>query len=151
MGFGGLATTIILFIAVMLVSTGVIMSLQTQVTQSQSSMRSQAELLNNQISTNVDITSANYTGGVTTIYVLNNGKTILDVDNVDVYIDNLFIPRNTSNRTMAVESSTDLTNPGLWDPTEILRIDVTKTLGNGTHKVKVATQYGSLEQETFSV
>lgn len=151
MGFGNLATTIIMFIAVMLLSTAVIVSFRTQTDQAQASMRAQSEFLNNQIKTNIEITNTNYTTNNLRVYVLNDGKTTLKLETVDVYVDNGFIPRNDSNRTISIEASTDTTNPGLWDPSEIIRIDVDTTLSSGTHKVAIGTPYGVSDEETFSV
>ena len=151
MGFGNLATTIIMFIAVMLLSTAVIVSFRTQTDQAQASMRSQSEFLNNQIKTNIDIVSTNYSASNLRIYVLNNGKTTLKPETVDVYVNNIFIPRDDANRTISIEASTDTRNPGLWDPDEIIRIDVDTTLSSGTQAVRVGTTYGISDESTFSV
>lgn len=151
MGFANIATTIIMFIAVLLLATGVLITLQTNIDKSQASMQAQAELLNNEIITNMDITSANYTVGNVRVYAVNNGKSILKLDRIDCYIDEVFIPRNDTNRTIQVEVSTDTKNPGLWDPNEIIRIDISTTLDVGTHTVKLTTQYGNREEEIFSI
>ncbi len=151
MGFSNIATTIIMFIAVLILATSVIITLRTNVDQTQASMRTQADLLNNQIKTNTDITSSNYSAGTTTVYIINNGKTLLKLDRIDIYLDNEFIPRNDSNRTIEIEPSTDTKNPGLWDPNEIVKIEVFKTLGSGTHTSKVTTQYGTIDEDTFSI
>lgn len=151
MGFGNIATTIIMFIAVLLIATGVIITLRTDIEKTQNSMRVQGELLNNQIQTNIQITNTNYTAGTTTLYVINNGKTILKTDRIDVYLDGEFIPRNETNRTIAIESSTDIKNPGLWDPNEIITLKVYKTLSAGEHTVAVTTQYANKDEELFSI
>lgn len=150
MGFGNLATTIIMFIAVLLVATGVIVSLRTNIDQTQSSMKAQADMLNNQIKTSLTITQTNYTAGTTTAYVINNGKTTLKLDRIDAFLDAEFIPRNETNRTITLEASTDTTNPGLWDPDEVVKVEIYKTLGPGQHRVAVTTQYGTKDEELFS-
>jgi archaellum component FlaG (FlaF/FlaG flagellin family) len=151
MGFGNLATTVIMFIAVLLLATAVIATFKTQIDQSQSSMRAQADFLNNQIRTSISITSTNYTAGNLRVYVINDGKTIMPPERIDVYVDNEFIPRNETYRIIAIEPSTDLTNPGLWDPGEILRIDIDTTLDPGTHRVAIGTPYSVRDEELFSV
>ena len=151
MGFGNVATTIILFIAVLLLATGVITTINTNVERSQASMRIQNEYLNNQIKTNILINQIDYDTGVLTVYVINNGKTILKPELVDIYLDAAFIPRNDTARTITIEPSTDVTNPGLWDPDEVLRIEVDVPLTPGQHRVAVTTQYGVSDEKLFSI
>lgn len=151
MGFGNVATTIIMFIAVLTLATGVIITMNNQMEQSQASMKIQNDYLNNQMKTNILINQVNYSAGETTIYIVNDGKTILKTDKVDIYVDADFIPRNDTNRTIAIEPSTDITNPGLWDPDEILKINISKTLIAGQHRVAVTTQYGVKDEELFSI
>ena len=150
MGFGNIATTIILFIAVLTLATGVIITLNNNVARQQAGMKIQSDYLNNQLKTNILITSTNYTAGTTTLYVSNEGSTTLKPDKTDLYLDGQFIPRNTTNRTITIESSTDITNPGLWDPDEIVKITITKTLNSGEHRVIVMTQYGVKDEQLFS-
>lgn len=151
MGFSNVATTIIMFIAVMLLATGVIITMRTDIERTQNSMRVQGELLNNQIQTNIEITNTNYTAGTTTLYIINNGKTILKLDRIDVYLDGEFVPRNDTNRSIAIEPSTDSKNPGLWDPNEIVAIEVYKALSAGEHTIAVTTQYANKDEELFSI
>lgn len=151
MGFGNVATTIIMFIAVLMLATGVIITINNQLEQSQASMKVQNDYLNNQLKTNILINEVNYTAGTTTLYIINQGKTVLKLDKTDVYLDAAFIPRNETNRTIALESSTDITNPGLWDPDEIATIKINKILQGGEHRVAVTTQYGVKDEELFSI
>ena len=132
-------------------ATGVVVVMRNNIEQSQASMRSQAELLNNQLQTNIQITETNYTADNVRIYVVNNGKTTLKLTKIDVYVDDQFIPRNDTNRTITIEASTDVKNPGLWDPDEIIRIDVNKTLVAGEHRVSVLTNHGNRDEELFSI
>ena len=69
---------------------------------------------------------------------------------IDAYLDGGFVPRNDTNRTVTVEGSTDLINPGLWDPDEILRVDIYQNLTAGQHTVIIGTTYGNKDQEIFS-
>jgi archaellum component FlaF (FlaF/FlaG flagellin family) len=151
MGFGNVATTIILFIAVLLLATGVITTINTNVERSQASMKIQNDYLNNQIKTNILINQVDYNAGVLTVYVINNGKTILKPELTDIYLDAAFIPRNETGRTITIEPSTDTTNPGLWDPHEIIRIDANIPLTPGQHRVTITTQYGVSDEQLFSI
>lgn len=151
MGFGNVATTIIMFIAVLMLATGVLITMNNQIEQSQASMKVQNDYLNNQLKTNILINQVNYSAGQTTLYVMNEGKTILKLDKTDVFLDAEFIPRNDTNRSITIETSTDITNPGLWDPDEMVKIVINQTLTAGEHRVAVTTQYGVKDEELFSI
>lgn len=150
MGFGSIVSQIIMFIAVISLATGVVVVFKTYVDESNSAMTEQWKGMSNNLKTDIDITSANYnsTTNLTTIYVMNKGKTMLSLTYMDVYLDNMFVPRSTSNRSMAIESSTDVRNVGVFDPTEIMKIEVNYSLNSGTHLVDVTTEYGV--KDTFS-
>ena len=70
---------------------------------------------------------------------------------MDVYIGGERIDRTTSDRTIEVLSDTEVTNTGLWDPKEELKIVVNKTLvENQTYEVIVTSQYGGKHNDEFS-
>lgn len=152
MGFGSIVSQIIMFIAVISLATGVVVVFKTYVDQSNSAMTEQWKGMSNNLKTDILITSAtfNSTTNLTTIYVQNKGKTLLSLSYIDVYLDNMFVPRSASNRSMAIESSTDIRNPGVFDPTEIMKIEVNYSLNNGSHLVDVATEYGVIDTFSFT-
>lgn len=92
------------------------------------------------------MTTSNNTGtNITTINVAveNTGEKIHDVDTVDLYINEQRISRN--NRSVSLNSTTDVTNPGLWDPGEILEVEreeETDTLQD-IIRIKIATSSGA--------
>ena len=153
MGFSTVTTHLIMFIAVMGMATGMITVFKNYVDESSGAMTAQWNSMSETIKTDISITSAAWdnSSNTTTVYVLNTGKTTLDPDKTDIYIDGLFIPRSPSNRSIGIENSTDTKNTGLWDPKEVLRIRVYKHLSSGMHTIDVATQFGVTDSETISV
>ena len=153
MGFGTLATNIIMFIAVISLTTGFIGIFKMYVDESSSSMQIQSRVIANNIKTDVSLQVVTYNNitMMTTATALNTGKTKLDIDYVDVYIDSLMIPRSDSNRTIQISPSTEIENPGIWDPREVLEIKVYKNLSKGTHSIKIGTEYGVIDTYIFSI
>lgn len=142
-----------MFIAVMGMATGMITVFKNYVDESSGAMTAQWNTMSETLKTDITITSASWdnSSNTTTVYVLNTGKTTLDPEKTDIYLDGLFIPRTSSNRTIGVENSTDARNKGLWDPKEVLRVQVFRHLSSGIHTVDVATQFGVTDSETLSV
>ena len=153
MGFSGIASHLIMFIAVMGLSTGLVGTFKMYVDSNNDAMSAQWTYMSNNIKTDITISNSGHDNvtNLTTIYVQNTGKTQLDPDYGDVYIDDLFIPRDTSNRTIQIVPSTDTQNPNVWDPKEIVEIIVNQSLAGGSHIIDVATQYGVADSDTFSV
>lgn len=154
MGFGTVVANVVMFISVLLLATGTIVVFKNVIEDQTASMKVQSDAMSNNIKTNMEITSAAYDNvtEVTTIYVLNSGKTSLDVGYLDVYLDDLFVPRNATWKTLGVESSTHIRNPGYFDPNEILEITLTKKLQNNSiHTVAISGQYGNKEESLISM
>ena len=153
MGFSTAAAQTILFIAVIILSTGLVMVYKNVVDTTASSLQFQSNLLSNKVKTDITITNVYYNNNTDTIVidVKNLGKTKLDLDLIDVFIDSERIPRQTSNRTIEVLSDTEIVNPGIWDPKEDIEIKVFKILNQSiSHTVKVTTQYGISDIDSFS-
>ncbi|MFP4111728.1 MAG: hypothetical protein ACLFPQ_02360 [Candidatus Woesearchaeota archaeon] len=79
----------------------------------------------------------------TNILVNNTGKEKLHLKRIDLYYPER-VPRNESNRTMNITKETDLIDPGLWNPKEILNITIFKKLTNLSENMFiVVNEYGS--------
>ena len=153
MGFGTIAAQTIMFISIVVLSTGLVLVFQATVDDASRAMRFQGQLLSDKIETQVEITSISYSNQTeqTSIYVKNLGQTKLDTDLVDVFIDSQRVPRNNNNRTIQVLKDTEVTNPGIWDPEEDIEIKVDKWLNQTrTHSAKVVTQYAVSDSASFS-
>jgi len=152
MGFGTLSTNIIMFIAVISMTTGFIGIFKMYVDESASSMQIQSKVIANNIKTDItfQVVSFDNMTESTTATILNTGKTKLDIDYVDVYVDSLMVPRNDGNRTIQISPTTEIENPGIWDPREVLEVVVYKNLTKGTHSIKIATEYGVVDTYSYS-
>lgn len=154
MGFGTIIANVVMFITVLLLATAVIVVFKGTVEDSTTSMQAQSDRMSNQIKTDLHITSAVYNESETniTVYAQNIGETVLNLDNVDVYVDGLFIDRNTSVRQMHIQPSTHVRNAGFWDPSEVLEIYINRSLStSSTHMVALTTQYGTKEETRISM
>jgi len=151
MGFSGVASSVIMFIAVLSLSTGVVVVLRNYVSDTGNSVAVQKDIIKDQIKSDIHIDVVTYDDiNLTTIYVKNSGRTQLSLTDIDVYIDKARTPRNDSNRTITLLSDTDSKNIGNWDPDEIIQIDVVKVLGTGNHEVLVKADHQSSDKEDFS-
>ncbi len=154
MGFGTIVAQIIMFISIISLATGMVMVFKNYVDDSSGSLNEQMQSTSNRIRTDITITNVNFdnTTNHTTLNVLNTGKTSLNTDYIDVYLDRMMIPRNTTYRNITVEPSTEVKNTGIWDPNEVLEIVVLDHyLDKDDHSVDVITEYGTGDTETFSV
>jgi archaellum component FlaF (FlaF/FlaG flagellin family) len=154
MGFDSIAGTVIMFIVVMMVATVVSAAFKTSIEDNTNSMLEQSKGLSKNIKTNVEIATMNWDNNtnITTVTVMNNGKTTLNVNITDVYVNNYHIPRNDGNRSLYVEPSTDNRNPGLLDPTEIMTVKIydQKYKKYDDIYITITTQFGTKEEDMFT-
>lgn len=152
MGFSGIVSTMIMFIAVVAMSITVVGAFKSLIDDTSSSIQIQGNALSDQLKTDLFFDEISYSNitDITTVNIKNTGKTKLQTDKVDIYLDGLFIDRNESNRTINIQTSTDLKNPGIWDPGEIVQIKIFKVLEDGDHTLTVSTQYSTKAEDIFS-
>ena len=154
MGASTVASQVIFFIAIMGITTGLVIVFNNYVDDTSSSTRAQWTLMSNNLKTDVTVTSVTYNAAAspdnTTIYLLNTGKTRLDINQTDIYLDG-YIHRNDGNRSITIEASTDTVDTGIWNEKEVVRIVVFKDLtASTTYQVCVTTQYGTRSWDSFS-
>jgi archaellum component FlaG (FlaF/FlaG flagellin family) len=154
MGMSNVASHLIMFIAILSISTMLVSVFNQQMDNTASSIVVQQNYLAQQLKTDISIEVVNYVNGTenqTTVYLENTGATILDIDMIDLYIGGERIARNTTERIITMLSDTDFTNIGHWDPKEQVKIVVNRTLQeNMTYKLVVTSQYGATANEDFS-
>jgi archaellum component FlaG (FlaF/FlaG flagellin family) len=152
MGFGTIVANIVLFISVLLLATAMVGVFKGSIESTSDSLNTKTDYLSKKISTNLEVNSVVFDNSTntTTAIVLNSGSTILDIDNVDVFIDGFFIPRNASNRTIRVLPSTEVRDSGLWNPSELIEVKIFKYLDNSSHTFAITTQYGNKAEERIS-
>ncbi len=74
--------------------------------------------------------------------VKNSGRHKLNYNELEIYLDTR-IPRNSSNLTIAMNASTDLVDPNLWNPEEEILVNINRSFSNNTnYKYTVINQYG---------
>ncbi len=152
MGFGSVAAQLIMFISLMSITTTVVLVFDQHTQETATAMVVKTDALANSLKTNFVISSVshNSSSNITSIYLVNTGDTELNTNMTDVILDGEFVPRNV-NKNISVIASTQVRNPLLWDPNEVLSINVTKVLtANTTHIIDVISEYGVRETDTFS-
>lgn len=154
MGMSTLSTHLIIFIAVLSLSTFVVAMFNDHMDSTTSSIKIQQNSLSQQLRTDITILVIDYVNreeNQTTIYLENTGLTILDLDHIDVYIGGIRIPRNNESRIIEILPDTEITNIGLWDPKEQIVIVVNYELeANKTYNVVVTSQHGGRAVDQFS-
>lgn len=149
MGFGTVAASIILFIAILTVASGFVILMNTYAQETSTSMTMQHERLSQELRTDITISDLNYSEGEITLYVINTGKTDLMLDRTDVYVSGERIERTS--RTITLEQDTKITEPPIWSPNEIVKIVVTKTLDQGLSRIRVVTSTGRYDEKLLSL
>lgn len=144
--------TMIMFIAVLALSITVISVFKSVIDDTSSSLKIQGDAVSNSLKTDLTIESIAYSNvtDITSVGVRNTGRTKLDIDKIDIYLDGVYIPRNTTNRTITIEPSSDIRNPGIWDSDEIVTIQIFKELVDGDHILALSTQYSYYVEDIFA-
>jgi archaellum component FlaF (FlaF/FlaG flagellin family) len=153
MGMSTVASSLIMFIGVLVVSTAMISVFNGYVEKTSDAIIEQQDMITNQLRTSIEIEVISYNNdtNITTAYIENTGSTILKIENIDLFTDGTRIPRDTSNRTIEVLSDTDTVNVGKWDPKESIKVQINKSLEeNKTYKFIITTDYNGLDMEEFS-
>jgi archaellum component FlaG (FlaF/FlaG flagellin family) len=147
-GFGDAVSTLILFIAVISVSVGLVIAFQNYVVKTQSSFKSQNDRTVNQLKSEISITNIYYNSSSNTsyIYVKNIGEIKLIPTEFDLFVDGAF----TKNFSVfyADNLSKSIT---LFQPGETLAIVYNKYLSPGTHKIRVVTEYSTYDEDFFNI
>lgn len=117
------------------------------------SLKEQNDLIREKLDEEVSIYSVVYdsTNNETDIVLQNSGRRKISMEHVDIFMDDTRIPRDNSNRTFVLRSSSEIKNPGIWDPTELVDVTVDMHLSSGTHFVEVFTKMANKDITTFEV
>jgi archaellum component FlaG (FlaF/FlaG flagellin family) len=142
-----------MFIAAIGIATGLLFGIKNFSDSAESNFVVKKNDFDNKILTALQIEMLHFDNmtNVTSIYIKNTGRTMLDPTRMDVYIDGVRIPRNDTERTISVLPDTDTINSGILDPKETAQIMVFGYLDETmTHEVTVTTQYETKDSEVFS-
>jgi archaellum component FlaF (FlaF/FlaG flagellin family) len=143
MGFASIGAFIMLFFSLIIVISAFAMIQGRMVESTQLTIQTQQERLE-QSKTEMEVVSISYdalpTPDNTTIVLNNTGQNKIELAYLDVFIDNVRLPRDSQNRTLELVGNA--ANPLHWDPGEGLRIDALLDLSEGSHMAVVSTEYG---------
>jgi len=145
--FGDAVSTLIMFIAVISVTTGLVIVFKNYVASTQDSFSVQNELTSNKLRSSITISNIYYndSSNMTYIYVKNVGETKLSPELFDLYVDNAYISN------VNAYYADNLTNPiTLFNSQETLALVKQINLTSGTHEVKVVTEFSTSATDMFN-
>lgn len=144
-------TNLIMFIAVLSITSTVVFTMNNFVTSSNDAIELQKKEVVNAIKTNIKIELIHYANSNLYVYIENTGSTTLKLEDINIYVNNIRIERNDENRTIEILEDTEIKNPGLWDPKEEIIIVVNGELEEGVdHKVVITSAHNGYDETIFS-
>jgi archaellum component FlaG (FlaF/FlaG flagellin family) len=146
--FGSVVSTLIMFIAIVGVTTGMVIAFQNYISKTQSSFSSQNELTSNKLKTALSITNEYYNATSTnlTVFVKNIGETQLPIKNFDVFVNNDY--KTTYSVVYASNTSKTMI---VMNPQDTAQFIIPVSLSAGTHEVKIISGYGVGDDDTFNI
>jgi len=146
-GFGGVASTLIMFIAIIGVTTGMVMSFQNYFLQTKDNLNLQQRQTNEKLKTHIAITNTFYDAPGTSlrVYVKNTGSTNLNTGLIDIFVDKEF----GTNLTPYYGGTSNIVD--VLKQTETMYVDFDVALAVGSHNVRVVTELGVSDDEDFNV
>lgn len=146
-GFGEVASTLIMFIAIIGITLGLILSFQSFVVDTQGSFNEQQDLTSNKLKSSISITNTFYnsTEEKLYVYVKNIGRMSLDTTQFDVFVDEKF--QNSFSTTEPTNFSKNISKLPIQETATVI---INSSLNSGTHSVEIVTQYGVKDEESFN-
>lgn len=147
-GAGEAVSALIMFIAIVGITTGLVITFKNYISDTQSSLDYQNQETSNKLRTSIAITNIYYnaTGNYVYVYVKNTGETKLDANVFDVYVDDEYV------RDYGVYEAGNLSSSlRILQPQETIALRYNTTLGSGTHEFRVVTEYGVGTEETENI
>ncbi len=146
-GSGEAVSTLIMFIAVVSITTGLVIAFFNYTQNTQHSFDMQNKLTNNKLKTSITVTNVHYDELSLSlrVYVKNIGQTNLDTSKFDVFFNNEFIGNFSA--LNPVNLSEDLR---LLIPYQTVTLVFNQTPDLGTNQIKVLTEYGVGDQVSFN-
>lgn len=138
-GFGSVVSTLIMFIAIVGVSTGMAIAIKNYAFETQTSMSSQNDIVNNQIRTSIDISNIFYnsSSNIVYVYLKNIGTSNLVASQFDFFIDDVYIVDYTVAQPANISQNLSYLNMG-----QTGLFYVINPLVSGTHSIKLVSGYG---------
>ncbi len=148
MGFGTLAANIIVFIAILMLASGLIIVMNVYVQETRESLTDQKNRLVEEIRTDITIQSVHYNNSEITLYVINSGKTNLPLTTIDIFLEGRRVPRNE--RTIEIEPDTLIGSANSWDPREIIKVTINEEITTTT-LIRISADNGAVDQDIISI
>ncbi len=151
MGFSTIGSFIIMYFGMIIMITSVFVIygtlLEGTITLEEQQNREYERM---QTSISIDSVSFDKTKApdMTSLNITNDGTRKLKTSDIDIYIDDNIIPRSELNRTISVISPNSI-NPYHWDPDEVVSINISMDVENGTHIVVVSVN-GIIDSTSFT-
>ena len=136
---GDAISALILFIAVVAISTGIVIAMKNYALETQESFNTQSDVINNQLKTSIDITNIVYDSATNTTYVYlkNIGNTKLITQDFDFFINDEYIFNYSVFQADNLSVQLDVQ---LIQQTAVFVKE--KYLAAGSHEVKLVSGYG---------
>jgi len=146
--FGDVVSTLIMFIAIVSITTGLVVVFQNYVVDTQDSLSKQSKLTSGKLRTSISIINTYYnsTSNDSYYYVKNIGETVLKTQLINLFIDSGY--ETTYSIVYANNQSKNMT---LFYPQDTMVVINNKNLGTGSHLVKVISEYGVGDELTFNI
>ena len=145
---GDAVSTLIMFIAVISITTGLVIAFFNYVQSAESSFSSKSELASNKLKTAISISNIYYnsTSNDLNIYIKNIGETKISTGLLDLYINDGY--QDGFDVVYASNLSQNITVVMLQETFVVVK---NITLGSGTHEVKIDTEYGVGISDSFNI
>ncbi len=137
-GFTNVISSLIFFIGALIAVSVAVSALAVMLRNVQTAMEHNAAQTAEKLQTIVDIVDGGADGNYLWVYVKNIGRTVLDVNGFDVFIDGKFVGGCNSASVSCTDESGDL----VLTPGEILDVNVVWPYSSGTWSVRVVTGNG---------
>jgi len=153
LGFSSIGGFIILFFALIIIASSFMIIQGRLVDSTTLTFDTQQQKLATEMQTKIDIINISFDNttapDTTTLNIKNTGHNKINIEFIDIFIDNIKIPRYDSNRTINFAPDSLTINPLHWDQDETIIIEVYLDLQNVTHIATASTEYGIIDSATF--
>ncbi len=137
-----------MFIAIMTVTTGLVITFVNYVRSTEDSFLVQEKLTTSKIKTSISISNVYYNSSSSNlyIYVKNLGETEMYTKNLDLFINDAFFKDFD-----AVYADNLSKSMILFEPQNTLALVKNINLNAGTHEVRVNTEFGNTVTDSFNI
>ena len=142
-----MVSTLIMFIAIVGVSTALVISMKNYVTDTQDAMAFQNNLANDKLRSAVSISNIYYnsTSNDLFVYVKNIGQKVLSTTDMNLFVDGKY--ENNFNIYYADNFTKNMT---LFEPSETFVLIYNNNFVAGSHEIKIVTNIGVSDKDYFS-